>query len=396
MSKVTGKKLADKSKVYTYENIAIVDGKRTPFGKFNGQYSRINATELGVSVTKCLLSSNNLPPSKVDQLIFANTIPSSTDAIFLARHIALKAGLAVTTPASMVQRICASGLETIISAANDICVGASNIVIAGGTENMTRAPLVSFDLRNGFTFGDRPFSDLLWDGLLDTYCGCSMGQTAEKLAGKYSVTKEEADQFAFTSHTRAIESKHKGVFNDEISGCFDLQHDETIRDKIDLLKLKHLQPVFKENGVQTAGNSSLISDGAAAAIVSQEPSFKEPLGYVLGACVVGELPELMGISPVRAINHLLEAFKLSKDDIDLWEINEAFAAQYLAVEKVLELDRNKVNVNGGSIAIGHPLAATGIRLVITLLFEMKRRQAKLGVVSACVGGGQGVALLLKT
>ena len=396
MPEVTGKKLSPKGKLYIYKDIAILNGKRTPFARFNSKYNNITATELGVEVTKKLLKDFPEKANRIDQLIFANTIPSSKDSIFLARHIALKSGLDYNTPASMVQRICASGMEAIIAAANDICLNTSEFAIAGGTENMTRAPLVSFDIRNGYKLGSKPFCDLLWEGLFDTYCNCSMGQTAENIAIKYNISREDVDQFAYQSHTRAICAKNNNVFEDEIVSCAGLTKDETIRDNVELEKLTSLKPAFIENGVQTAGNSSLIADGASAVLLGNTSCGINPAGYLLGAAIVGEVPELMGISPVRAIKSLLSFFDLTIKDIDLWEINEAFGAQYLAVEKLLELDRSRVNVNGGSIAIGHPLAATGVRLIITLLYELRRRNLNLGIASACVGGGQGIAVLVKS
>lgn len=396
MATVKGIKLENKGKVYTYEDVAILNGKRTPFGKFKGTFSTVTATELGVSITQKLLQCSQLSPEMIDQVIFANTIPSSTDAIFLPRHIALKSGCNFRVPASMVQRICASGMESIIIAANDICLNCSDYIIAGGTENMTRAPLVSFDIRNGIDLGQRPFYDLLWEGLKDTYCGYSMAETAENLAEKYNITRESVDEYAYLSHSRASKASELGIFKDEICESHKLFDDETIRRETNLEKLKELKPVFRKNGVQTAGNSSQIADGAAAMIITHMLNNLKPLGYLLGASIIGEQPEIMGIAPVMAIENLLHVAGLSMDDIDLWEINEAFSAQYLAVEKVLELDRNKVNVNGGSIAIGHPLAATGLRLVNSLLYELNRRKARYGIVSACVGGGQGTALLLES
>ena len=376
MSELSGKKLKNKGKVYIYDDVVIANGLRTPFGKFNGSYSKYSASELGTNVSKELMKASVLSNDEIDQVIFANTIPSSTDSIFLARHVALKSGLDYNTPASMVQRICASGFETIINAANDICAGVSEYTLAGGAENMTRAPLVSFDIRSGFNLGEKPFSDLLWEGLFDTYCDCSMGQTAENLAKKYSITRDEVDEFAFISHSRAITAKQKGILKDEICHCQLLESDETIRDTVSIEKIKKLHPVFNKNGVQTAANSSLIADGAAAVIITKSSNYSKNLGRILGASVVGVEPQYMGISPVKAINILLEAFNLSLNDIDLFEINEAFGAQYIACERELNLDRDKVNVNGGSIAIGHPLAATGIRLSITLLRELKRRNKK--------------------
>jgi acetyl-CoA C-acetyltransferase len=396
MTKVQGIKLKNKGKIYLYEDIFMLKALRTPFGRFQGSYSNISATDLGVFVTRSLIESSGLNSKDIDQLIFASTIPSSTDSIFLPRHIALKSGLEVETPASMVQRICASGMESIIIAANDIAIGCSDTIIAGGTENMTRAPLASFEIRNGFHLGAKPFSDLLWEGLNDTYCSSTMGQTAENLAEKYSITREDADLFAFESHSRAIKARNEGVYNDQICNFTIIKEDETIRKNVSMEKLSNLKPVFSKNGVQTAGNSSLIADGAAAVIVTSTNKGINPAGKIVAASITAGSPDIMGITPVSTIKNLLQVTGLNISDISLWEINEAFAAQYIAVEKQLQLDRSKVNVNGGSIAIGHPLAATGIRIVSTLLYELKKRNLKYGIASACVGGGQGTAILVES
>jgi acetyl-CoA C-acetyltransferase len=395
MAKITGIKHKNKGKLYLFEDIAIIEGKRSAFGKFMGNYSAIPATELGVSVVKNILESRQISAEAIDQVIFANTIPSSPDAIFLPRHIALQVGCDIRTPASMVQRICASGMEAIITAASEVALGCSDLVIAGGAENMTRAPLASFDIRNGFHLGQKPFVDLLWEGLNDSYCSCSMGQTAENLAKKYVITREEVDDFAFLSHTRAIEAKKNGLFDAESCYCTKLREDETIRREIDRKKLGYLKSVFGAEGVQTAGNSSQIADGAAAVLVGNYSAETKPIGKIHAASIIGEIPEIMGIAPVMAIENLLNTLEITIADIDLWEINEAFGAQYLAVEKELKLDRSCVNVNGGSIAIGHPLGATGIRLVTTLLYELRRRNLKYGIASACVGGGQGTAIMVE-
>lgn len=396
MVNVKGLKNQDKCKVYYFDDIYILDAKRSAFGKFKGHYSKYSSTKIASELLIQIFKNLNLDPKKVDQLIFANTIPSSSDAIFLPRHIALNAGMEYNSLASMSQRICASSLESVILSSIDLGLGCSDFIVAGGVENMSRAPLAAFDIRNGFSLGASPFSDLLWDGLYDSFCKLTMGETAEHLAKIYSISRKEADEYTLLSTTRSISAFNKNLFVEEILPCLSLYNDETIRMDIDQDKLSSLKPSFLEDGVHTAASSSTIADGACALILSSSQNLMKPLGKVLSSCTCGVDPSIMGISPSIAIKYLLEANCLNTDDIDLFEINEAFAAQYLAVEKELKLDRSKVNVNGGALSIGHPLAATGARLITTILYELKRQSKKLGVVSACVGGGQGIAILIES
>lgn len=391
---VKATKISAGGKFYAYENIYIIDAKRTPFGRFLGSYSDYSATDLAVGLTRSFLEQLPIDKSLIDQVIFANTIPTSTDAIFFARHVALKSGLSKEVVSSMAQRICASGLETLILAANDVALGASEFTLAGGAECMSRAPLVSFSSRKGFELGAKPFSDLLWEGLLDTFCSCTMGETAENLAEMYYISRDAVDDFAFESHQRAITANQQRLFEEEILPLDRLVEDETIRSSVDRAKLATLPPVFKKNGVQTPGNSSQLADGASVSLIGKSHSGNS-LGKIVAATIVGEDPTLMGRAPVRAIQELLAYTALSKDDIDFYEINEAFGTQSLAVENLLGLDRAKVNVHGGSIGIGHPLAATGGRLVLTLLTTLKRDKKRYGIASACVGGGQAIAVLVE-
>lgn len=402
-----------------YDDIYFVDGARTPFGKFCGTLSKVSPTDLGIYASRAAIVKSGLTADDIDQVIVANIGQACTDAYFLARHISLYSGVPVTVPAVMVQRICASGLETINSAAEQITLRKAEKVLCCGTENMSLAPTVSYGNRMGYGLGRIEFKDMLWEALDDTACGYPMGETAENLAKKYSISRLEIDEFAKQSHDRASDAVKKGIFCEEISpvtsAVFSVDGlkprkmslpknvtafntDENVR-QTTVEALSKLPSAFIKDGVQTAGNSSGIVDGSAAGIVASINAVEEhdlkPISRIVSVASCGVDPKYMGIGPVPAIEIILELTGLSIDQIDLFEINEAFGAQYLACEKELNLDRNKVNVNGGAIAIGHPLGATGIRQVLTLSREMINRKAKYGIATACVGGGQGTAVLIE-
>jgi len=402
-----------------YDDIYFVNGSRTPFGKFCGTLAGVSPTDLGIYASKSAIRKADLKPDQIDQVIVANIGQACPDAYFLPRHISLYSGVPITVPVAMVQRICASGLETVATASEQITLKKADTVLCCGTENMSLAPTVCFGNRMGYGLGKIQFKDMLWEALDDTAAGYPMGETAENLAKKYSITREEADEFAKVSHDRALEAREKGFFCDEIEPVspeiFEMDGikprkvnmskkvkgfaaDENVRSTT-LEALGILPPAFLKDGVQTAGNSSGIVDGSAAGIVASESSIKthnlRPISRIVGSASCGVDPKYMGIGPVPAIEILLELTGLKLDQIDLFEINEAFAAQYLACEKELELDRCKVNANGGAIAIGHPLGATGIRQILTLSRELIRRKAKYGIATACVGGGQGMAVLIE-
>lgn len=402
-----------------YDDIYFVNGARTPFGKFCGTLAKVSPTDLGIYAAQAAIKKSGLTPDKIDQVVIANIGQACTDAYFLARHISLYSGVPITVPAVMVQRICASGLETINTAAEQISLGKAEKVLCCGTENMSLAPTVSFGNRMGYGLGRIEFKDMLWEALDDTACGYPMGKTAENLAQKYCITRGEVDEFAKSSHDRALEAIKRGFYCDEItpmnSAVFgnnglnprkvnlpknvkDFNLDENVR-ATSVEALSKLPSAFTKDGVQTAGNSSGIVDGAAAAIIASSKPIEEfklkPLTKIVGSSSCGVDPKYMGIAPVPAIEILLELAGLNLDQIELIEINEAFGAQYLACEKEMKLDRNKVNVNGGAIAIGHPLGATGLRQVLTLSRELINRKAKYGIASACVGGGQGTAVLIE-
>ncbi len=386
----------------------IVAGVRTPFGKFMGGLSGVSAVQLAAHVTKSLLQKTGVPPSEIDHVIFGNVIQSSPDAIYLARHAALYAGVPVDVPALTVNRLCGSGLEAIIQAARLVQTGEADLVIAGGAENMTQIPFVLRGARFGLRLGSTQLEDYLWEALLDPYCHYTMAGTANNLAEQYGITREEQDEFAWRSHQRALRAIENCYFQEEIAPIeieqkgkkISLAQDEHPRADTTLANLAQL-PVapFPGNKCVTAGNASGINDGAAAVLVASAERVKslhrKPLGRMLSWAQCGVEPKYMGIGPVPASRIALEKAHLTLNDIDLFEINEAFAAQYLAVERELQLDREKVNVNGGAIALGHPLGASGARLALTLLHELRRRKARLGLASLCIGGGQGIAAVFE-
>ena len=386
----------------------IVAGARTPMATYNTFFKDLPETELGARAAKAALERAAVPPQAVDQVVFGNAMQTSANAIYGARHVALKAGLPETVPALTVNRLCGSGLQAVASAADLLALGEAEIVLAGGMENMTQAPHVLRGLRSGFKMGHVPLEDMLVAGLLDTHCGCSMSQTAENLAEEVGVTREEADVYALRSQRLADAAVKAGRLAEEIVPVtvrdargreVGVSEDNHRRPETTLEGLAKLPAAFGGRGYVTAGNASGIVDGAAAVVVATPKAAAglgvRPLGRVLQAAVVGVDPRLMGIGPVPAIRKVLDRAGVGLKEIDLFEINEAFAAQYLACEKQLGLDRERVNVNGGAIALGHPLGATGTRLVLTLLLELKRRGGRFGVASACIGGGQGIALLVE-
>ncbi len=409
-----------------YDEVYLINGARTGFGKLCGTLARVSPTDLGIFASRGALEQAEIPPTEIDQTIVANIGQASYDSYFIARHISLYSGIPQSVPALMVQRICASGLETIVTAAEQITLGKAATVLCCGTENMSLAPTVSFGNRMGYDLGRVEFKDMLWEALNDTAAGYAMGCTAENLAKKYRLTRQEVDEFALRSQERAMAAVERGFFlhregavKAEIlpitstvfeaeglqprkvrlpRGVTEFRQDEHIRPTT-LEALAKLPPVFERDGVQTAGNSSGIVDGAAAVVVAGKTVVHSrqitPLARVAASASCGVDPRYMGIGPVPAIRLLLELTGLTLDDIGLVEINEAFGAQIVACEKELGLDRERLNVNGGAIAIGHPLGATGTRLALTLAREMNLRGVRYGIASACIGGGQGTALLLE-
>ena len=380
--------------------IVILAGARTPFGKFGGAFKRISATELGVFAGTAAMRRARVSPADVDHVIFGNVLQTSSDAIYLARHVGLRAGIPKNSPALTVNRLCGSGFQSIISGAQLLLLGEAKLVLAGGAENMTQAPHVVRGARWGLPLGEGQLEDSLWSALTDTYCNVSMAMTAEKLAAQYGITRAQADAFALQSQKRASAAKDAGRLSEEIVGIEGvLENDEHPRPDTTLEELAALPPAFTKGGIVSAGNACGICDGAAAVVLAAEERARAenrtPLARIVSWAITGCEPSLMGIGPVEAITIALQRADLALEQIDLFEVNEAFAAQYLAVEKELGLDRERVNVNGGAIAFGHPLGASGTRITLTLALELKRRQARYGIGSACIGGGQGIALLIE-
>ncbi len=409
----------DKGIGIIYDDIWLAGGMRTPFGKLCGTLSQVSPTDLGIYAGRAALAKVGVDAGEVDQLIAANIGQSSADSYFLPRHIALYTGINMNVPNLMVQRICASGFETMITASEQISLGKAENVLCVGTENMSLNPTSSFGNRMGYALGRLNFVDMLWESLNDTAVGAPMGVTAENVAKKYNITREEVDVFGKQSSDKALAATEKGFFKDEIApvnstvfereglkprkfnlprGVANFAGDENVRPTT-MEALAKLPPVFGKDGVQTAGNSSGIVDGACAVLVSKESFIKakgiKPLTKIVASTSTGIDPNYMGLGPVPAINLILELTGLKLEDIGLIEINEAFAAQYIGCEKALGLNRDIVNVNGGAIAIGHPLAATGTRLSLTMSREMNERKVKYGIASACIGGGQGTAVLFE-
>jgi acetyl-CoA acetyltransferase family protein len=380
--------------------VVILAGVRTPFGKFGGALKDLTATDLGVLAAQAAIERAGVPAENIDHVIFGNALQTSSDGIYLARHIGLRAGIPQSTPALTLNRLCGSGFQSIITGTHMLLLGEADFVLAGGTESMSQAPHVIRGARWGMPLGQGKLEDSLWSALTDSYCDFSMAHTAENLAIKYGITREQADEFAYQSQMRAKLARESGRLNEEIVPVDAvLQSDEHPRPETTLEGLAALQPAFKKNGVVTAGNASGICDGAAAVILSTEAGARKnglkPLAKIVSWGITGCDPSIMGIGPVSAIRAGLDRAHLGLDQMDLIEVNEAFAAQYLAVERELRLNRERVNVNGGAIAFGHPLGATGTRITVTLMYELKRRRARFGIGSACIGGGQGIALLIE-
>ncbi|API93044.1 acetyl-CoA acetyltransferase [Virgibacillus pantothenticus] len=383
-------------------DIVLLEGARTPFVNFNGKFKDITAIELGVIAAKEAIKKANISSDQIDQVVFGNVQQSSKDAHLLARHIGLKVGTPIHVPAVTINRVCGTGIEVILAGARHILAGEADVVLAGGTENMSQVPHVVRGMRSGSPLGAVKVEDWLWEGLEDTNVGCTMAQTAENLAEKYEISREEVDQHALSSHQRAICARDNGYFKEEIvsvtvkgrKGEMVVDEDDHIRET-SMEQLAKLKPRFVENGVVTPGNASGMVDGAAAVVIATseyaERNGLRPIARLVAWDVVGVQPEHMGIGPVPAIRGAVEKAKLTVDDLNLIEINEAFSAQYVACQKELGFNLEKGNVNGGAIAIGHPLAASGTRISLSLIYELRRRHLRFGVSSACIGGGQGIA-----
>ena len=390
------------------KEIYILGGARTPMAEYTGKLKDFSALDLGALAARAAMARTGVAPEMVDHVVFGNVLQTSADAVFGARHIGLRAGVPIEVPALTVNRLCGSGIQSAISGGQMILLGEADIVLAGGTESMSQAPHVIRGLRSGLRLGQGQLEDYLFTSLLDTHCGCTMAGTAENCATKYGISREEQDRYAMRSQQLAAAAWSAGRFAEEIvpvetksrKGVEMFAADDHMRPDSTMEGLARLPAAFSKNGCVTAGNASGIVDGAAAILLASEAGAKRhavtPIGRLTHWATVGVEPTLMGMGPAPATRKVLEKAGLTLADIDLIEVNEAFAAQYLAVEKELDLDRDKVNVNGGAIALGHPLAMTGTRLLLTLLLELRRRGLKRGLATACIGGGQGIAAIVET
>lgn len=388
-------------------DVFILGGKRTPMGQYVGALKDISAIDLGAIAARGALTATGVSPEDIDHTVIGNALQTSGDAIYGARHVALKAGVPFDRPALTVNRLCGSGIQSVISAAQMIQLGEARTALVGGMESMSQAPHVIRGARSGFALGEGKIEDSLMVALLDTYCNTPMAGTAENLARKFEVSREEQDSYALRSQQEAKRARDAGIFAEEIvpvevksrKGSFNFEQDDHLRPETTLEGLAKLRPAFAKDGFVTAGNASGIVDGAAALVIAGSDYVKEKdlkaWGRIVSWAYAGVEPEIMGIGPVPASKKALEKAGLKLSDMDLIEVNEAFAAQYLAVEKELGLDRTKTNVNGGAIALGHPLGATGTRLILTVLHELHRRRGRYALATACIGGGQGIAMIVE-
>ncbi len=396
-------------------DLVLVGGARSAMAEYQGtpgfgRLAGLTAIDLAVHATKGALERSDIKPEQIDNVVFGNVLYTSQDALYGARHVALRAGVPQEVPALTVNRLCGSGIQSVISAGHSLMTGEATVAVAGGMENMSQAPFVLWGGRSPYRFGQKPYElvDMLMGSLYDTQCDLYMAQTAEKLAQRYGITREAQDEFALQSHLRGAAAVRDGRFAEEIVPIEILRKekvvdtvdtDDHIRPDTTLEGLAKLRAAFGKDGTVTGGNASGIVDGAAAVIVTTaevaQANGWKPRMAIRAWNVCGVDPTEMGIGPAPAIRNTLDKVGMSIDQIDRFEINEAFSAQYLAVEKELELDRDKVNVNGGAVSLGHPLGATGTRLLLTLMHELERESLTHGVASACIGGGQGIAMLLE-
>ena len=390
------------------EKIVFISGKRTPFGSFGGSLKDVSATDLGVVAAKATLAQAGLSPEKIDHVVFGNVVQSSADAAYLPRHIGLKTGVPVNVGAFAVNRLCGSGFQSWVNAVQMIQTGEATAVLAGGVEQMSLIPYVARKVRfDGMRLGNFELEDMMTSALTDAYAGTPMAITAENLAVKYSISREQSDKYSIQSQQRFAAAVAKGFMKDEITpvtietrkGPMTLEKDEHPKPDSTLEKIGTLKPIFKKDGIVTAASSSGIVDGAACSLLMSESKAKElgmkPLARIVAYASVGCDPTIMGIGPAGAARLALQKAGLKLEQMDLVEVNEAFAAQYLAVEKELGLNPEKTNVNGGAIAVGHPLGASGTRIMNHLVYELHRRGAKYALGSACIGGGQGIAVIIE-
>ncbi len=397
------------------KSVFILGGKRTPMAEYCGtpgfgKLKDLSANKLGAHAIRAALEDAGVPADGVDHVVMGNAMQTSVDAHYGARHAALEAGIPIETPALTVNRICGSGIQSLVNAARMMMLDEASTCVAGGMENMSQAPFCIYGnkVRQGIRFGQEPkMTDYLFSGLHDSYSGTFMAETADRAARETGIRREDCDAYALRSHTLGAQAVQSGVFEKEIApvvipgrrGDVIVDRDDHIKPETTLEGLAKLRPAFGKEGLVTAGNASGIVDGAAALVLGTEDAVKthgaRARAVIRGWAIVGVEPGVMALGPVPAIRALWKKTGVGRDDVDLYEINEAFAPQYLACEKQLELDRERVNVNGGAIALGHPLGATGSRMILTLLHELERRSGRYGIASACIGGGQGIAMLIE-
>jgi acetyl-CoA acetyltransferase family protein len=388
--------------------VFIVGGARTPMTDYVGALKDVSALELGAIAARGAFLRTGIKPEWVEHVVIGNVLQTSADAIYGARHVALKAGVPIEVPALTVNRLCGSGIQAAVSGAQLIQLGEAGLVLTGGIESMSQAPHVIRGLRSGLKLGQGKLEDSLWEALLDPYCGCTMALTAENCAAKYGICRADQDAFALRSQQLADRAWKEGRFADEIvpveiktrKGVEVVSRDDHLRPGTTIDLLAKLPPAFRKDGTVTAGNASGIVDGGAVLMLASQEAVDrrglEPIGRLVDWVSVGVEPSYMGMGPAPATRAVLARTGLKLDDLDLIEVNEAFAGQYLSVEKELGLDRDRVNVNGGAIALGHPLGMTGTRLLLTLMLELRRRARKRGLATACIGGGQGIAAIVET
>lgn len=388
-------------------DIVFLSGKRTPFGTYNGKLAKFSATDLGVFASEAALQQANVQPDEVDHVIFGNVMQTSADAIYLSRHIGLRSGIPQEVGALTVNRLCGSGFQSLINASRLLILDEADIVLAGGSESMSQAPYVIRGARKGLPLFGGDLNDYIQECLTDPYAGSPMAITAENLGAKYEVSREDSDAYALLSQERWTAAHEANFFQHEVAPIeiksrkstetFDT--DEHPRPQSTLTGLQRLKPVFKKDGLVTAGNASGICDGAGAMVLTTMENAQKrgqaPIGRLVSWGISGCDPRIMGIGPVPAARKALKAAGMTLDQMDLVEVNEAFAPQYISVERELGLDREKTNVNGGAISLGHPLAASGTRITMTLLYALKQRGLRYGLASACIGGGQGIALIVE-
>ena len=400
-----------------FEDVWLLGGKRTPFVDYTGAFGLISPIDLGIKAARAAIEDAGVSATDIDFTVAGSMAQASYDAYMTPRHIGLYAGVPFDRPAHLVQRICGTGIEVILQAADHISLGRGDLALCVGTESMSRNPIAAYTHRGGFRMGQVEFKDFLWEALLDPAVSCTMGDTAENLAKKYNITREEVDRFAECSFARAVDAQQNGFLGGEIvavtNETFEMENGNPrsikLPRKVDAVDadshirpspydiLAKLRPVF--GGVQTGGNSSAVVDGAAGVVLGSADYARKhgltPRCRIIVGAAVGVPPEIMGIGPVPAIEAVLDQTGMTLDQIDRIEINEAFGAQILACIRELGLDEDKVNVNGGAIAIGHPLGATGVRITNTLARELAKSGGRYGIASACIGGGQGIAVLIE-